>query len=82
MAIIELQDVSKLYGFGDATTVALDEVNLTIQKGEFVAVMVFVVFFKYQKPPACVDQNSLCRYFFCGNVQYNFNFQITIKEKS
>jgi putative ABC transport system ATP-binding protein len=39
MPIIELKDVSKLYGFGDATTVALDEVNLTFQKGEFVAIM-------------------------------------------
>lgn len=39
MALIELQDVSKLYGFGDATTLALDEVDLTIGKGEFVAVM-------------------------------------------
>ncbi|HXR50361.1 MAG TPA: ABC transporter ATP-binding protein [Verrucomicrobiae bacterium] len=39
MALIEVQDVSKLYGFGDATTLALDEVNLTIEKGEFVAVM-------------------------------------------
>lgn len=39
MAIIELQDVSKLYGFGDATTLALDEVSLKIEKGEFVAVM-------------------------------------------
>ena len=39
MALIELQDVSKLYGFGDATTLALDEVNLNIEKGEFVAVM-------------------------------------------
>jgi ABC-type lipoprotein export system ATPase subunit len=39
MALIELQDVSKLYGFGDATTLALDEVNLTIEKNEFVAVM-------------------------------------------
>lgn len=39
MALIELKDVSKLYGFGDATTLALDEVNLTIDKGEFVAVM-------------------------------------------
>jgi putative ABC transport system ATP-binding protein len=37
--IIELKDVSKLYGFGDATTLALDEVSLTIEKGEFVAVM-------------------------------------------
>ncbi len=39
MALIELQDVSKLYGFGDATTLALDEVSITIEKGEFVAVM-------------------------------------------
>jgi putative ABC transport system ATP-binding protein len=39
MALIELKDVSKLYGFGDATTLALDEVNLTIEKGEFVAIM-------------------------------------------
>jgi putative ABC transport system ATP-binding protein len=37
--IIELKEVSKLYGFGDATTVALDEVDLTIEAGEFVAVM-------------------------------------------
>ena len=39
MPIIELQDVSKLYGFGDATTLALDEVSLRIEEGEFVAVM-------------------------------------------
>jgi putative ABC transport system ATP-binding protein len=39
MALIELEDVSKLYGFGDATTLALDEVNLHIEQGEFVAVM-------------------------------------------
>jgi putative ABC transport system ATP-binding protein len=39
MALIELEDVSKLYGFGDATTLALDEVSLTIEKGECVAIM-------------------------------------------
>jgi len=39
MPVIELKDVSKLYGFGDATTVALDEINLKIDKGEFVAIM-------------------------------------------
>lgn len=39
MALIQLDNVSKIYGFGDATTLALDEVNLTIEKGEFVAVM-------------------------------------------
>lgn len=39
MPIISLKDVSKLYGFGDATTVALDEVNLDVDAGEFVAIM-------------------------------------------
>jgi putative ABC transport system ATP-binding protein len=39
MPLIEVQDVSKLYGFGDATTLALDEVSLKIDKGECVAVM-------------------------------------------
>jgi putative ABC transport system ATP-binding protein len=38
-AIIELKDVSKLFGFGDATTLALDEVNLNIEQNEFVAIM-------------------------------------------
>ncbi len=39
MSVIQIDEVSKLYGFGDATTVALDEVSLTIEKGEFIAVM-------------------------------------------
>jgi putative ABC transport system ATP-binding protein len=39
MALIELTELSKLYGFGEATTLALDEVSLTVKKGEFVAVM-------------------------------------------
>ena len=39
MPLIKLDNVSKLFGFGDATTIALDEVSLTIDKGEFVAVM-------------------------------------------
>ena len=39
MSIIELNDVSKIYGFGDATTVALEEVSLTIDENEFIAVM-------------------------------------------
>lgn len=39
MPIIHLEDVSKLYGFGDATTLALDEVSLDIEQGEFVAIM-------------------------------------------
>lgn len=39
MAVIELENVSKLYGFGDATTLALDEVTLNIEDNEFVAIM-------------------------------------------
>jgi len=39
MPIIDLKEISKLYGFGDATTVALDEIDLVIEPGEFVAVM-------------------------------------------
>ncbi len=39
MSLIELKDVSKLYGFGDATTLALDEISLSIEENEFVAVM-------------------------------------------
>ncbi len=39
MAIIKLKDVSKLYGLGNATNVALNEINLDIDEGEFIAVM-------------------------------------------
>lgn len=39
MALIEIEEVSKLYGFGNATTLALDEVSLQVEKGEFLAVM-------------------------------------------
>ncbi|HSX44631.1 MAG TPA: ABC transporter ATP-binding protein [Candidatus Saccharimonadales bacterium] len=39
MPIIQLKDVSKLYGFGDATNVALEEINLDVNRGEMVAVM-------------------------------------------
>lgn len=34
-----MHGVSKVYGVGDATTIALDEVNLNIDRGEFVAIM-------------------------------------------
>src|SRR5581483_78699 len=39
VSLIELKEVSKVYGFGDATTLALDEVFLKVEKGEFVAFM-------------------------------------------
>lgn len=37
--MIEINEVSKLFGFGDAATVALDEVDFVVEKGEFVAIM-------------------------------------------
>ncbi len=39
MPVIEIKELSKLYGFGDATNVALDDISLSIDKGEFIAVM-------------------------------------------
>jgi len=39
MALIELKDVLKIYGKDDNKTVALSEVNLKIEKGEFVSIM-------------------------------------------
>lgn len=39
MPLIQIEEVSKVFGFGDATTLALDEVNLSVEKGEFVAIM-------------------------------------------
>src|SRR3990167_7435368 len=39
MALIQIKEISKLYGFGDATVLALDEVDLVVEKGEFLAVM-------------------------------------------
>lgn len=37
--LIEVQELSKVYGTGGATVRALDGVNLTIDEGEFVAIM-------------------------------------------
>ena len=37
--VIKLEEVSRIYGFGNATTVALDEISLSVDKGEFVAIM-------------------------------------------
>ncbi len=37
--VIEITGLSKMFGYGDATTIALDDINLTIKKGEFVAIM-------------------------------------------
>src|SRR5579872_48910 len=37
--LIELQNVTKIYGHGEAAVVALDHINLSISSGEFVAVL-------------------------------------------
>ncbi len=37
--ILELNKISKIFGYGGAATVALDEVSLQIERGEFVAIM-------------------------------------------
>ena len=39
MAILETKDLRKIYGAGDTEVRALDSVNLTVEKGEFVAVV-------------------------------------------
>jgi putative ABC transport system ATP-binding protein len=37
--VIVLESLTKLFGHGDVTITALDNINLTIEKGEFVAIM-------------------------------------------
>ncbi|TCZ78746.1 ABC transporter ATP-binding protein [Paenibacillus albiflavus] len=39
MEVIKLTDVDKIYGQGESAVIALREINLTIQKGEFIAVV-------------------------------------------
>lgn len=39
MAIIETQEITKIYSLGDIDVIALSSVSLTIKEGEFVAVM-------------------------------------------
>ena len=37
--VITLKNLEKVFGFGDTTVSALDNINLTIEKGEFIAIM-------------------------------------------
>ena len=38
-ALIRVENISKVYGSGDAATTALDKVNLTVQRGAWLAIM-------------------------------------------
>ncbi len=38
MAILEIKNLTKKYGQGDTTVVALDDVSLSVEKGEFTAI--------------------------------------------
>ena len=38
MAILEIKNLTKKYGEGDTTVVALDNVSLSVEKGEFTAI--------------------------------------------
>ena len=39
MTVLQTQDLRKIYGAGDTAVHALDGVNLTVESGEFVAVV-------------------------------------------
>ncbi|MCX8066236.1 MAG: ABC transporter ATP-binding protein [Anaerolineae bacterium] len=39
MALIQTENLTKIYGKGEAAVVALDHVNIAVEKGEFLAVM-------------------------------------------
>ena len=39
MAVLEVKDLTKIYGEGESEVVALDHVSFTVEKGEFVAIV-------------------------------------------
>ncbi len=39
MKVIEIKNVSKIYGKGDSKTIALDKVNFDVFKGDFISIM-------------------------------------------
>lgn len=39
MEILRCEDVKKIYGSGDSQVVALDHIDLSVEKGEFVAIV-------------------------------------------
>ena len=39
MEILKCEDLSKVYGSGASQVIALDKINLSVHKGEFVAIV-------------------------------------------
>ncbi len=39
MEILKIENLSKIYGKGDTTVKALDDVSFSVKKGEFVAII-------------------------------------------
>lgn len=39
MSILKIEKLSKVYGEGEAKTVAIDNISLEVQKGEFIAII-------------------------------------------
>ena len=39
MPLIKLENISQVFGFSEATTIALDQIHLEVEKGDFIAIM-------------------------------------------
>jgi putative ABC transport system ATP-binding protein len=73
--IIEIIDLTKVYGMGDLQVRALDGVNLTIRKGEFVAIMGPSGSGKstLMNILGCLDRPSTGQYFLAGEDVSNLD---------
>ena len=58
-ALVEIQDISKIYNPGENEVRALDHISLTIQKGEFVAIIGQSDPDEYDRLSGCADRGNL-----------------------